>query len=303
MKMVILDGATIDPELSWESFDKFGELTVYPRTPDGLVMERIGDAEAVFVSKISLHKEILTQCKNLKFVGVMATGYNNVDLNICRELGIAVCNIPAYSTDAVAQHTFALILEICSQVALHNKSVKDGEWFTSKDFCYWKSPIILLNGKSLGIIGYGNIGKKVGEIAKAFGMTINVFSQNKEAAIKSDILSLHCPATENNMRFINKDFITQMKDGAILINTARGILLNESDVAEALKSGKLAAAGLDVLEKEPPDPANSLVSLPNCFITPHMCWSPKEMRQIIIDGCVANLEAFVAGKFLNRVDL
>ncbi|MHC1724208.1 MAG: D-2-hydroxyacid dehydrogenase [Aminipila sp.] len=303
MKMVILDGATIDPELSWEGFHKFGELTVYPRTPKELVMERIGDAEAVFVSKILLHEEVLTHCKNLKFIGVMATGYNNIDINMCRKLGIAVCNIPAYSTDAVAQHTFALILEICSQVALHNKSVKDGEWFTSKDFSYWKAPIILLKGKSLGIVGYGNIGKKVSEIAKAFGMTVNVYSQNKETTLKSDILSLHCPATENNMQFVNKEFIAKMKDGAILINTARGILLNEQDVAEALKSGKLAAAGMDVLEKEPADPLNPLIKQPNCFITPHMSWSPKEMRQIIIDGCIANLESFIEGKNLNRVDL
>lgn len=303
MKIVILDGATIDPELSWEELGKLGELIVYPRTPDSLVIERIGDAEAVFISKISINKEVLTKCPNLKFIGVMATGYNNVDLNICRELGIAVCNIPAYSTDAVAQHTFALILEICSQVALHNKSVKDGEWFTSEDFCYWKAPIILLKGKSLGIIGYGNIGKKVAEIAKAFGMIVNIYSQNKEDTVKSDILSLHCPATENNIHFINKEFMAGMKHGAILINTARGILLNEQDVAEALKSGKLAAAGVDVLEKEPADPANPLVSLPNCFVTPHMCWAPKEMRQIIIDGSVANLEAFINGKILNRVDV
>lgn len=303
MKMVILDGATIDPELSWEGLNKLGELIVYPRTAEDMVIERIGDAEAIFISKISLHKDVLTKCPKLKFIGVMATGYNNVDLNICRELGIAVCNIPAYSTDAVAQHTFALILEICSQVALHNKSVKDGDWFISEDFSYWKSPIILLKGKSLGIIGYGNIGKRVAEIAKAFGMTVNVYSQDKENTIKSDILSLHCPATENNIHFINKEFMSGMKDGAILINTARGILLNERDVAEALKSGKLAAAGVDVLEKEPADPANPLVSLPNCFVTPHLSWSPKEMRQIIIDGCVANLEAYIAGKKLNRVDL
>lgn len=302
MKMVILDGATIDQDLSWDSFNKFGDLAVYPRTPEDLVLDRIGDAEAVFTTKVSLNKDIITKCSNLKFIGVMATGYNNVDLDVCRQLGIAVCNIPAYSTDAVAQHTFALILEICNQVALHDKSVKAGEWFTSKDFCYWKSPVTLLKGKSLGIIGYGNIGKKVATIAKAFGMTINVYSQDKHSTIKSNIISLHCPATENNIGFINKDFIDQMNDNAILINTARGVLLNENDVANALRSGKLAAAGMDVLSKEPANPNNPLIGLPNCFITPHMCWSPKEMRQIIIDGCIANLENFLAGKTLNRVD-
>jgi len=302
MKMVILDGATIDPELSWDGLRKFGDLTVYPRTPKELVLDRSREAEAIFISKISLKRNILINCPNLKFVGVMATGYNNVDLAACRELGIAVCNIPAYSTDAVALHTFALILEICSQVSLHNQSVQQGEWFTSQDFCYWKSPIFLLKGKSIGIIGYGNIGKKVAEIAQAFGMTVHVYSKDREAAIQADILSLHCPATEENAGFINKEFIGQMKNGAILINTARGILLNEQDVAEALKSGKLSAAGMDVLAKEPADPSNPLIGLNNCYITPHMCWTPKEMRQIIMDGCIANVESFLAGQTLNRVD-
>jgi glycerate dehydrogenase len=302
MKMVILDGATIDPELSWDGLRKFGDLTVYPRTPKELVLDRSREAEAIFISKISLKRNILINCPNLKFVGVMATGYNNVDLAACRELGIAVCNIPSYSTDAVAQHTFALILEICSQVSLHNQSVQQGEWFTSQDFCYWKSPIFLLKGKSIGIIGYGNIGKKVAEIAQAFGMTVHVYSKDREAAIQADILSLHCPATEENAGFINKEFLGQMKNGAILINTARGTLLNEQDVAEALKSGKLAAAGMDVLAKEPADPSNPLIGLSNCYITPHMCWTPKEMRQIIMDGCIANVESFLAGQTLNRVD-
>lgn len=302
MKMVILDGATIDPELSWDGLRKFGDLTVYPRTSKELVLDRSREAEAIFISKISLKRNILINCPNLKFIGVMATGYNNVDLAACRELGIAVCNIPSYSTDAVAQHTFALILEICSQVSLHNQSVQQGEWFTSQDFCYWKSPIFLLKGKSIGIIGYGNIGKKVAEIAQAFGMTVHVYSKDREAAIQADILSLHCPATEENAGFINKEFLGQMKNGAILINTARGTLLNEQDVAEALKSGKLAAAGMDVLAKEPADPSNPLIGLSNCYITPHMCWTPKEMRQIIMDGCIANVESFLAGQTLNRVD-
>lgn len=303
MKIVVLDGATIDPELSWSGLSQIGELTVYPRTLEEMIVNRIGDADAAFVSKISFTKEILSSCENLKFIGVMATGYNNVDLKACREMNIAVCNIPAYSTDAVAQHTFALILEICSNVALHNKSVKDGDWFNSEDFAYWKAPITLLRGKSLGIIGYGNIGKMVARIAEAFGMTVNIYSQNKEAAIKSDILTLHCPATESNTGFINKEFISQMKDGAILINTARGTLINEADVAEALKAGKLSAAGMDVLSKEPAEKTNPLVPLQNCFITPHMCWTPKEMRQIIMDGCVANLNSFIKGETLNRVDL
>lgn len=303
MKIVILDGGTIDPGLSWDGLRAFGEVTVYAKTSPEEVAERAKDADAVFVSKVILNKENLSQCPHVKFIGVMATGYNNVQMDDCRALGIAVCNIPAYSTDSVAQHTFALILEITNQVALHNDSVKAGDWSRCELFAYWKSPLVLLRSMSLGIIGYGSIGKKVAEIAKAFGMKINIYSQDPEAAITSDIVSLHCPATEENKGFVNKEWISKMKDGAILINTARGVLVNESDLAEALISGKLTAAGMDVLVQEPADANNPLIPLQNCFITPHMCWAAAELRQIIIDGCIANLQDFINGGTLNRVDL
>ncbi|MBN7773790.1 D-2-hydroxyacid dehydrogenase [Clostridium aminobutyricum] len=302
MKIVILDGGTIDPGLSWDGLKAFGELTVYAKTLPEQVVERAREADAVFVSKVQLNQSNLSQCPHVKFIGVMATGYNNVNLEDCGERGIAVCNIPAYSTDSVAQHAFALILEITNQVALHNASVKAGDWSRSELFCYWKSPLVLLRSMSIGIIGYGNIGKKVANIAKAFGMKVNIYSQNPEAAIQSDILSLHCPATDENKGFINKDFIRQMKDGAILINTARGVLVNEGDLAEALISGKLSAAGLDVLVEEPAAADNPLIPLPNCFITPHMCWAAAELRQIIIDGCISNFQEFLNGGTLNRVD-
>jgi glycerate dehydrogenase len=303
MKIVILDGGTIDPGLSWAGLQAYGSVTAYAKTPPELVIERIGNAEAIFVSKVIINKDVLSQCPNLKFVGVMATGYNNVEMKDCKEFGIAVCNIPAYSTDAVAQHTFALILEIANQVAMHNDSVKSGEWHASEFFCYWKSPVLLLRSMSLGIIGYGNIGKKVASIAEAFGMKVNIYSHDPAATIKSDIISLHCPATDENKGFVNKEFISGMKDGAIVINTARGILINEADLAQALISGKLAAAGLDVLASEPATEDNPLIPLKNCFITPHMCWSASELRQIIIDGCISNLQSFVEGRDLNRVDL
>lgn len=303
MKIVILDDGTIIPGLSWAGLENYGELKTYPATPKFLVIERLAEAEAAFISKIIIDEEVLSHCPNLKFIGVMATGYNNVDLEACRRRGIAVYNIPAYSSDAVAQHTFALILEIANNVGSHNDSVKQGVWHTSEYFCYWKSPVILLKGKSLGIIGYGNIGKRVAEIARVFGMDINIYSQDREACISSDFLSLHCPATKENMGFINKEFIAHMKDGAILINTSRGTLLNENDVAEALKSGKLAAAGLDVLSEEPPSAGNPLINLPNCFITPHMCWTSEEIRQTVIDRCISNLDNFISGNDTNRVDL
>ncbi|MFV0516127.1 MAG: D-2-hydroxyacid dehydrogenase [Aminipila sp.] len=303
MKIVVLDGATIDRGLSWNGLEELGELIVYPRTPKDLVIERIHDADAVFATKVTFDQQTLSLCKKLKFVGMMATGYNNIDLDYCKKSGIAVCNIPAYSTDAVAQHTFALILEVCNNVALHNNSVKQGDWAKSEDFCYWKAPVLLLKDKSLGIIGYGNIGKKVAEIAKAFGMKVNVYSQNKEAAITSDILTLHCPATKQNIEFINNDFINQMKDGAILINTARGTLINEHHVAEALKSRKLSAFGADVLSKEPADIDNPLINLDNSYITPHMCWTSIELRRTIIQVSIENLKSFINGDKLNRVDL
>lgn len=304
MKIVILDGATITQnDLSWKALSEMGELEVHGRTPQDQVTSVIGDAPVAFLSKCKMTAEVMDACPDLKFIGMLATGYDNVDLDAARERGIAVCNIPAYSTDAVAQHTFALLLEITNAVGLHNEAVQTGEWSRSADFCMVKHPIMQLSGKSLGIIGYGNIGRKVGAIAEAFGMKVNVYSRNAEAAVTSDIVTLHCPATTGNTGFVNKEFIAKMKDGAILLNTARGALINEADLAEALRSGKLAAAGIDVVNGEPPQSDNPLFGVPNLFITPHIAWASREARQTICDVSAENLKSYLEGGTLNRVDL
>lgn len=304
MKIVILDGHTINPgDLDWNALEAIGDLTVYDATSPEQALERVGDAEILITSKCPITKAFMEQCPNLKYVGSTATGYNNIDVTAAKELGIAVTYIPAYSTEAVAQHTIALMLELCNNVALHNDSVKMGEWTNCKYFCYWKEPIMLLAGRSLGIVGYGQIGQKVGEIAQALGMTINVYSRDQEAAMKSDFLTLHCPLTTENAGFVNREFLGKMKEGAILINTARGALVNEQDLADALKSGHLKAAALDVLAQEPAAADNPLLSLPNCLITPHLAWAPKETRQIIGRTLADNLNSFLTGGTKNRVDL
>lgn len=304
MKIVILDGHTINPgDLDWNALEAIGDLTVYDATSPEQALERVGDAEILITSKCPITKAFMEQCPNLKYVGSTATGYNNIDVAAAKELGIAVTYIPAYSTEAVAQHTIALMLELCNNVALHNDSVKMGEWTNCKYFCYWKEPIMLLAGRSLGIVGYGQIGQKVGEIAQALGMTINVYSRDQEAAMKSDFLTLHCPLTTENAGFVNREFLGKMKEGAILINTARGALVNEQDLADALKSGHLKAAALDVLAQEPAAADNPLLSLPNCLITPHLAWAPKETRQIIGRTLADNLNSFLTGGTKNRVDL
>lgn len=304
MKIVILDGHTINPgDLDWNALEAIGDLTVYDATSPEQALERVGDAEILITSKYPITKAFMEQCPNLKYVGSTATGYNNIDVAAAKELGIAVTYIPAYSTEAVAQHTIALMLELCNNVALHNDSVKMGEWTNCKYFCYWKEPIMLLAGRSLGIVGYGQIGQKVGEIAQALGMTINVYSRDQEAAMKSDFLTLHCPLTTENAGFVNREFLGKMKEGAILINTARGALVNEQDLADALKSGHLKAAALDVLAQEPAAADNPLLSLPNCLITPHLAWAPKETRQIIGRTLADNLNSFLTGGTKNRVDL
>lgn len=302
MKITILDGYTIHQgDLSWEDVQALGDCTIYERTFDDKLVERTQGNDAVFVSKCHMTREVLKQCPDLKFIGVMATGYDNIDLETAKEFGIAVCNVPAYSTDAVAQHTFALILELTNFVGSYSEEVKGGHWEKSKDFTFVTSPLTLLSGKSLGIVGYGNIGKKVAEIGKAFGMEINIYSRDKEACLQSDFISLHCPLTAENEGFVNAELISQMKDGAILINTARGKLINEADLAVALKSGKLKAAGLDVVHTEPPTDGNALFDIPNCIITPHIAWMPRETRKIVVDVCAANLKSFLEGGDLNRI--
>lgn len=301
MNIAILEGYTTNPgDLSFESFKELGNVTYYDRTNDNEFVERATGCDAIIINKLKLTRERLTNLPDLKFIGILATGFDNVDLEAAKDLGIAVCNVPAYASESAAQHTFALLLELTNHVALYDEAVKDGEWSSSPDFTFVKKPMMQLAGKSLGIIGYGNIGKEVGAIGEAFGMKVNVYSKDKEACIKSDIISLHCPLTAENKNMINKEFISKMKDCAILINTARGGLISEDDLYDALVNKKLAAAAIDVLPKEPPT-ESKLFELDNCIITPHISWMTKEARQKIIDISFANLEAFGKGEKLNRI--
>ncbi len=305
MNAVLLDGYTINPgDLSWDKLSSLcDDFTVYDSSYNDDLVPRIGDCEIVFTSKTQITRQVMEQCPNMRYIGLTATGYNNVDVAAAADLGIAVTNVPAYATDAVAQHTLALILELTNNVGLHNESVNAGEWTSNPYFCYWKKPISLLAGKSIGIIGYGQIGRKVAQLAEAFGMTVNVYSRDREAAVKSDFVSLHCPLTAENKHMINAAFIDEMKPGAILLNTARGALVDEKALAQALKSGRLGGAGLDVLETEPPAADCPLLGLDNCVITPHNSWAPKEMRQMVIDVLTDNLKSWFAGGTLNRRDL
>lgn len=301
MNIAILEGYTTNPgDLSFEAFESLGNVRYYDRTTSNEFVERAKDCEAVVINKLKLTGELMSSCPKLKYIGILATGFDNVDLKAAEELGIAVCNVPAYASESAAQHTFALLLELTNHVATYDEAVKNGEWSNSLDFTFVKKPMMLLSGKSLGIIGFGHIGKEVAAIAEAFGMRVNVYSQDKEACIKSDIISLHCPLTADNKEMINKEFISKMKDGAIIVNTARGGLISEDDLYDALVSKKLAAAAIDVLPVEPPT-SSKLFSLDNCIITPHISWMTKEARQKIIDISLANLEAFKKGEKLNRI--
>ncbi|MDD6764749.1 MAG: D-2-hydroxyacid dehydrogenase [Lentihominibacter sp.] len=304
MEIVLLDGYTINPgDLSWKRLELMSDkFTVFDKTPPERVASRIGLCDVLMTSKCQITREIMANAPNLKYIGLTATGYNNVDVKAAADLGIAVTNVPSYATDAVAQHTMALILEITNNVGLHNRSVQEGEWTNSKYFCYWKKPVTLLAGKSIGIIGYGEIGKKVAELAKAFGMTVNIYSRDPEAAIKSDYVSLHCPLTPENEKMVNTQFLVNMKPGAVLINTARGGLVDERALADALKAGFIAGAATDVLTTEPPEEDCPLIGLDNCILTPHMAWAPKEMRQLVIDTLADNLTAWLDDRIVNRVE-
>ena len=318
MKIVILDGYTINPgDLSWSSLEIYGELSVYERTPEDLIVRRIGDAEVVMTSKCILSAEVLSQCPNLKWIGILATGVNMVDLAYTSVHGIPVTNIPAYSTDSVAQFTFSLLLDICNKVGTHHEAVHSGQWQSAKDFCFCLTPQKELAGKTFGIIGCGNIGKRVAKIAEAFGLKVLIASNHPDPAfgtesisftsmdhlfVDSDIISLHCPLTDENKGLINRTTISKMRDGVILLNTSRGPLVNETDLAQALKSGKIFAAGLDVLSVEPPKD-NPLIGLENCIITPHIAWITKESRIRLIDVAASNLESWLSGKNINCVNM
>lgn len=316
MKIVILDAYAANPgDLSWDEFAALGELTVYDRTAQEDAAARIGDAEVVFINKVRLTDDIFAACPNLKLVSILATGYNIVDLAAAKRRGITVCNVPGYSTRAVVQMTFALLLEICQQVGLHSGAVHTGRWQTCPDFCFCDRPLIELDGKTMGIVGYGAIGSAVGTVAQALGMKLLVTARHEkpvpegarfvslpELLAQSDVVSLHCPQTAENARMIDAGALAQMKDGAILLNTARGGLLDEQAVADALRSGKLLAAGMDVVSAEPIRADNPLLTAPNCFLTPHIAWAPLETRRRLQAISAENLRAFLAGKPQNVVN-
>lgn len=302
MKITILDGYTMNPgDLSWEELEALGELKVYDRTSPEDIVSRITDSYAVFTNKCCITADVMDSCPDLKFIGVLATGFDNIDVAAAKKRNIAVCNVPAYSTEGVAQHTFALLLELCNNVGLHNDSVQRGGWCACPDYSMVIKPMLQLSGKAIGIIGYGNIGRRVGQIAEAFGMKVFSYSQNPEAVMNCDVISVHCPATAENKGFINKEFISKLKDGALLINTARGALINEMDLAEALKTGKLAGAAVDVVSKEPIEKDNPLLGVPNLYITAHMAYSSIEARRTVCSTSAANLKAFLRGEELNRL--
>ena len=320
MKIVVLDGYTENPgDLSWAPLEALGELTVYDRTSyveAPIIAERIGDAEIVVMNKTPISKETIDKCPNIKAIAVLATGYNVVDYNYAKEKGIPVLNVPTYGTASVSQFSIALLLEICHHIGHHSKSVHDGNWASNVDWCYWDYPLIELEGKTIGIIGFGRIGQAEGRIAKALGMNVlayDLYPNDSGKAIgeyvdldtllaKSDVVSLHCNLTPENTGLINKDTIAKMKDGAILINNARGQLINEQDVADALNSGKLGAAGLDVVYTEPIKADNPLLKAKNCIITPHISWAPKESRQRIMDITANNVKSFLDGNPVNVVN-
>lgn len=317
-KTVILDGYTTNPgDLSWDWLKEYGEVTVYDRTPAELTAERCKNANIVVSNKTVLTKEILQQIPDLEMVELLSTGYNIVDLEYLKERGIPVCNIPAYSTSAVAQMTFALLLEICNKTGLHSDAVRQGNWSECKDFCFWKSPLVELCGKTMGIIGFGKIGRAVADIADAFGMSVAVYSPRryeKDGGKKftwmdldgllavSDVVSLHCPLNKETQGLVNYDFISKMKTGSILLNTSRGAVVDDRALANALNSNYLSGAGLDVLSSEPPDKDNPLVTAKNCVITPHISWAAFETRERLMSICKDNFRAYFSGQPQNVVN-
>ncbi len=320
MKIVVLDGYTENPgDLSWEGLAALGELTVYDRTPvndDAEIIRRIGEAEIVCTNKTPLARRTLEACPSIRFIHVLATGYNVVDVACARERGIPVSNVPAYGTASVSQFSIALLLEVCHHIGHHDWTVHEGKWENCADFCYWDYPLIELEGKTLGIVGFGRIGRQEGRIARALGMevlacdpfpcdegrAIGAYVSLEELYRRADVISLHCNLTAENTGMINRAAIQKMKDGVILINNARGQLVNERDLADALNNGKVAAAAVDVVSTEPIRGDNPLLGAKNCIITPHISWGARESRQRIMDCSVENVKAFLAGAPRNVVN-
>ena len=317
MKIIILDGGTLNPgDLSWDALKAFGELEIYDVTPKDKVIERSRDADILIINKIVLDKKTLSQLPQLKYIGVTATGYNVVDVEAARDRNIPVTNIPTYGTQSVGQMVFALILEHCQHVGHHSQTVREGKWSACPSFCYWDYPLVELADLTMGIVGYGRIGKATARLAKAFGMNVIVYDVHadqmddidvvsvelNEIFTKSDVVSLHCPLTPENEGMVNADRLGVMKKSALLINTSRGPLVNEKDLVDALNSGQIAGAGLDVLAIEPPVADNPLFSAKNCYITPHISWATHSARQRLLNTLIENVRTFLEGKAENVVN-
>ncbi|MGP1604252.1 MAG: D-2-hydroxyacid dehydrogenase [Treponema sp.] len=313
MKLTVLDGYAMNPgDLSWDSFSKYADITVFERTPQELAVEHIGNSDAILLNKVKITSDILSKCTNLKYIGVLATGYNVIDVDAVKKAGICATFIPDYSTNAVAQHVFALITYFTNHVAVHNESVINGDWTKNPDFCYWKKPLIELCGKTLGILGYGKIGRQTAKIAEAFGMNVIVcphkitpevknFVNFDSLLKKSNFISLHVPVTEETEEIIDSSAISKMRDGAYIINTARGGLINENDMRAALDSGKIGGYAADVLLHEPMNSDCPLLNAPNCVLTPHIAWAPPETRARLLKIAVENFASYLEGNVQNSI--
>jgi len=318
MKIVVLDGFTLNPgDNPWSKVETQGEFTVYDRTPVGQILERCRGADIVLTNKTPLTAETLAQLPDLKFISVLATGFNVVDVAAARERNIPVSNVPIYGTDSVAQFVLAILLELCHNVALHGKSVKEGAWTQNPDFCYWKTPLVELSGKTMGIVGLGRIGRRTAALASAFGMKVIAYTRTRKDAPeldgfewveldelfeRADVVSLHCPQTADNVGFVNAELLKKMKPTGFLINTSRGPLIVEEDLAEALNAGTLAGAGVDVASVEPIKADNPLLKAEKCLITPHIAWATLEARQRLMQTTVENVAAFIDGSPINVVN-
>jgi glycerate dehydrogenase len=322
MKIVVLDSCGLNPEeLSWNEVEKYGELEIYKRTSEEEILERAQSAEIILTNKTPISRDTISKLNSLEYIGVLATGYNVIDLEAAAENGIEVTNVPAYSTESVAQFVFALLLEVAHHVGEHNSAVKAGEWSSAKDFSFWKYPLIELKNKIMGIIGYGSIGQRTAELALAFGMNVIVYDRSPEKKQKdpeimtesikfvdrdelfrnSDVISLHCPLTDQTQGIINKKSIALMKKGVIIINTARGPLIIEEDLAAALEAGDVYAAAVDVLYNEPPEEDNPLLNSNKTIITPHIAWASKESRERLMKTAVENIKSYLNGEIKNSV--
>ncbi|MCC7350650.1 MAG: D-2-hydroxyacid dehydrogenase [Phycisphaerales bacterium] len=314
MKIVVLDGYTLNPgDNPWESLQALGEVVIHDRTLPGQIVERSADAQVVLTNKVPLSAATLAQLPKLKLIAVMATGYNIVDIHAARQQGVVVCNVPTYSTESVAQFTFALLLELCHRVGAHDALVHEGAWTRSADFCFWRHPLIELSGRTMGIVGFGRIGRRVGQIAEAFGMKVLAGSASgspvradrvslERLFAESDVVSLHCPQTPANAGFVNRELLKVMKPSALLINTARGGLIHEQDLAEALNANRLGGAAVDVVSAEPMRADNPLLGAKNCIITPHIAWATLSARQRLMETTVRNVEGFMSGRPENVVN-